>query len=66
MGLLSDLFPGVDPPRKRDYDFEEVSVHGSVRQADSLLVANNLTVRLNVTLALAHQLMAVLVDVTLW
>lgn len=24
MGLLNDLFPGVDPPRKRDYEFEEV------------------------------------------
>eukprot|EP01051_Picozoa_sp_SAG22_P026968 SAG22_NODE_8793_length_629_cov_1.245283_1_plen_180_part_10 len=24
MGLLSDLFPGLDPPRKRDLDFEEV------------------------------------------
>lgn len=23
-GLLSDLFPGVDPPRKRDMDFEAV------------------------------------------
>jgi dynein heavy chain len=25
MGLLNDLFPGVDPPRKRDLEFEEVS-----------------------------------------
>jgi len=25
MGLLNDLFPGVDPPRKRDIAFEEVS-----------------------------------------
>lgn len=24
MGLLNDLFPGVDPPRKRDVKFEEV------------------------------------------
>jgi dynein heavy chain, axonemal len=24
MGLLNDLFPGVDPPRKRDFEFEEV------------------------------------------
>eukprot|EP00878_Enallax_costatus_P012531 GHUV01013087.1.p1 GENE.GHUV01013087.1~~GHUV01013087.1.p1 ORF type:complete len:2750 (+),score=1040.15 GHUV01013087.1:633-8882(+) len=24
MGLLNDLFPGVDPPRKRDVDFEKV------------------------------------------
>lgn len=24
MGLLNDLFPGVDPPRKRDVDFETV------------------------------------------
>jgi dynein heavy chain len=24
MGLLNDLFPGVDPPRKRDMEFEEV------------------------------------------
>jgi hypothetical protein len=24
MGLLNDLFPGVDPPRKRDLAFEEV------------------------------------------
>lgn len=24
MGLLNDLFPGVDPPRKRDLKFEEV------------------------------------------
>lgn len=24
MGLLSDLFPGVNPPRKRNMDFEEV------------------------------------------
>ena len=24
MGLLNDLFPGVDPPRKRDIEFEEV------------------------------------------
>lgn len=24
MGLLQDLFPGVDPPRKRDADFERV------------------------------------------
>lgn len=23
-GLLQDLFPGVDPPRKRDMDFEKV------------------------------------------
>eukprot|EP00884_Botryococcus_braunii_P010094 jgi/Botrbrau1/19086/Bobra.0077s0003.2 len=23
-GLLRDLFPGVDPPRKRDFDFEQV------------------------------------------
>lgn len=26
MGLLNDLFPGVDPPRKRDVEFEEVIV----------------------------------------
>lgn len=26
MGLLNDLFPGVDPPRKRDLAFEEVRV----------------------------------------
>ena len=26
MGLLNDLFPGVDPPRKRDMDFERVIV----------------------------------------
>lgn len=25
-GLLQDLFPAVDPPRKRDMDFEKVSV----------------------------------------
>ena len=25
-GILSDLFPGVDPPRKRDIEFEEVIV----------------------------------------
>lgn len=25
-GLLQDLFPGVDPPRKRDMDFEKVSL----------------------------------------
>jgi dynein heavy chain len=24
MGLLNDLFPGVDPPRKRDLAFEKV------------------------------------------
>lgn len=24
MGLLNDLFPGVDPPRKRDVEFEKV------------------------------------------
>lgn len=24
MGLLNDLFPGVDPPRKRDLEFEKV------------------------------------------
>ena len=24
MGLLNDLFPGVNPPRKRDLAFEEV------------------------------------------
>ncbi|CAD7704939.1 unnamed protein product [Ostreobium quekettii] len=24
MGLLNDLFPGVDPPRKRDHEFEKV------------------------------------------
>ena len=24
MGLLSDLFPGVNPPRKRNMDFEEI------------------------------------------
>ena len=24
-GLLQDLFPGVDPPRKRDMEFEKVS-----------------------------------------
>ncbi len=24
MGLLNDLFPGVDPPRKRDHAFERV------------------------------------------
>ncbi len=24
MGLLNDLFPGVDPPRKRDAAFEDV------------------------------------------
>ncbi len=24
MGLLNDLFPGVDPPRKRDMEFENV------------------------------------------
>lgn len=24
MGLLNDLFPGVDPPRKRDVEFERV------------------------------------------
>lgn len=24
MGLLNDLFPGVDPPRKRDMSFEKV------------------------------------------
>jgi dynein heavy chain len=23
-GLLGDLFPGVDPPRKRDIDFEKI------------------------------------------
>jgi dynein heavy chain len=22
MGLLGDLFPGIDPPRKRDSEFE--------------------------------------------
>lgn len=26
MGLLNDLFPGIDPPRKRDIDFERVVV----------------------------------------
>lgn len=26
MGLLNDLFPGVDPPRKRDIEFEKVIV----------------------------------------
>eukprot|EP00967_Tisochrysis_lutea_P125467 scaffold210947_cov18-Tisochrysis_lutea.AAC.1 len=26
MGLLNDLFPGVDPPRKRDIEFENVVV----------------------------------------
>ena len=26
MGLLNDLFPGVDPPRKRDFEFENVIV----------------------------------------
>jgi hypothetical protein len=26
MGLLSDLFPSTDPPRKRDHDFEKVIV----------------------------------------
>lgn len=25
-GLLQDLFPGVDPPRKRDMEFEKVCV----------------------------------------
>ena len=25
-GLLQDLFPAVDPPRKRDMDFEKVPV----------------------------------------
>mmetsp|Transcript_26739 Transcript_26739/g.4780 ORF Transcript_26739/g.4780 Transcript_26739/m.4780 type:complete len:99 (+) Transcript_26739:652-948(+) len=24
MGLISDLFPGLDPPPKRDYSFEDV------------------------------------------
>jgi dynein heavy chain len=24
MGLLGDLFPGIDPPRKRDMDFEKI------------------------------------------
>lgn len=24
MGLLADLFPGIDLPRKRDFDFEKV------------------------------------------
>ena len=23
-GLLGDLFPGIDPPRKRDMDFEKI------------------------------------------
>jgi len=23
-GLLSDLFPGINPPRKRDMDFEKI------------------------------------------
>jgi len=31
MGLLNDLFPGVDPPRKRDHEFEEVSDGASWR-----------------------------------
>merc|ERR1719199_1725864 len=26
MGLLGDLFPGIDVPRARDYDFEEILV----------------------------------------
>merc|ERR550514_2412872 len=26
MGLLSDLFPGIDPPRSRDYELEEILV----------------------------------------
>ena len=26
-GLLQDLFPGVDPPRKRDMEFEKVGLH---------------------------------------
>jgi dynein heavy chain len=29
-GLLKDLFPGIDPPRKRDYDFEKVIEECSV------------------------------------
>ena len=35
-GLLQDLFPAVDPPRKRDIDFEKV--HGMFRL---LLTAGN-------------------------
>eukprot|EP00439_Symbiodinium_sp_Y106_P004250 s4118_g1.t1 len=32
MGLLADLFPGIDVPRARDYEMEEVLV--DVMQAD--------------------------------
>ena len=31
MGLLSDLFPGTDPPRKRDMTFEQVIVDETVK-----------------------------------
>jgi dynein heavy chain len=32
MGLLSDLFPGLDPPRKRDLEFEQVIVETALEQ----------------------------------
>ncbi len=35
MGLLNDLFPGVDPPRKRDMEFEQVRTCAMPRHVPS-------------------------------
>lgn len=55
MGLLNDLFPGVDPPRKRDYEFEKVitdtTIEMSLTPEDDFILR---VVQLSELLAIRH------------